>query len=113
MKFWAHRGCSQRYPENTQTAQQEPAAAPAAPAETASSESTQTAQNASAAGAAKPAAAAEPDPGFTGRPEPQLRPWAGFAKDPVNIMVSQDSHLAVQELAGQAQPSDAGQGSAN
>lgn len=100
-------------PENTQTAQQEPAAAPAAPAETASSESTQTAQNASAAGAAKPAAAAEPDPGFTGRPEPQLRPWAGFAKDPVNIMVSQDSHLAVQELAGQAQPSDAGQGSAN
>lgn len=100
-------------PETAQTAQQAPATSSAAPAETASSESMQTAQSAPAAETAKPDAEAKPDPAFTGKPEPQLRPWAGFAKDPVNILVSQDSHLAVQDLAGQAQPSDAGQGSAN
>ena len=50
------------------------------------------------------AAALLPDSGFTGKPERQLRPWAGFAKDPINIMASQDTHLAVQELAGQTAP---------
>ena len=49
-------------------------------------------------------AASLPDSGFTGKPERQLRPWAGFAKDPINIMASQDTHLAVQELAGQTAP---------
>lgn len=52
------------------------------------------------------AAASLPDAGFTGKLERQLRPWAGFAKDPINIMASQDTHLAVQELAGQTAPAE-------
>ena len=62
------------------------------------------AQNASSTEAT--AAASLPDAGFTGKLERQLRPWAGFAKDPINIMASQDTHLAVQELAGQTAPAE-------
>ncbi len=65
-------------------------------------EGTEAPQNASTQ--EKTAAASLSDPGFTGKPERQLRPWAGFAKDPINIMISQDTHLAVQELAGQPAP---------
>ena len=67
-------------------------------------DSSEAPQNASSTEAT--AAASLPDAGFTGKPERQLRPWAGFAKDPINIMASQDTHLAVQELAGQTAPAE-------